>query len=71
MIREKAQKRQENYNALKEEGFKERAGGTPPKRGETQAEDLSSKSINELNKLAHEHPEMIPEIEEAIRNRKK
>jgi hypothetical protein len=66
MIKEKAQERAEYYTKLKEDGFKERAQGTVPKKGISVGTDLSTLSLDELNKLAIEHPEKEAEIQKAI-----
>ena len=69
MIKEKALERAEYYNKLKEDGFKERAGGTVPVKGTPTQQDLSKLGIGELNQLAIDKPEMKPQIIEAIKNR--
>lgn len=69
MIEEKALERVNYYNKLKEDGFKERAGGSIPKSGSAVPKDLSSLSLMELNRLAMEKPELLPQITEAIKRK--
>ena len=66
MIKEKALERVEYYKKLKEEGFKERASGSVPKVGTSVGKDLTSLSLDELNSLAQEKPDMKAQINEAI-----
>lgn len=71
LIKEKAQQRAEYYKKLKEDGFKERATGSIPKKGDAVAKDLSEMSLDELNRLAIEKPELKAQIIEAVKNRRK
>lgn len=65
-IQENAQKRVEYYKKIKEDGFKERAGGSTPTKGVNSDQDLSVMSMDDLNKLAIEKPELKAAITEAI-----
>jgi hypothetical protein len=68
-IKENATKLAEYKKKLKDDGFKERAGGSIPIKGVTVEKDLSEMTYEELNKLASEKKEMMPAIEEAIKNK--
>jgi len=66
LIKEKALERAEYYNKLKEDGFKERASGSIPKKGSAMPQDLSTLGYDELNALIQEKPEMKAQILEAV-----
>jgi len=65
-IEENALKRVEYYKKIKEDGFKEKAHGTVPRGGVSAGVDLTQMSLEDLNKMAIEKPEMKAQIVEAI-----
>jgi hypothetical protein len=69
-ISQKAVERKEKYLKLKEDGFKERAKGSVPNAGAGKGIDLKTMSIDELNKLSFDQPELTQDIIQELKTRK-